>query len=56
MVLGLFTVFDITGRKILSSNINDISHTIDLSQFPKGIYYLQTTDGINQYNENLILN
>lgn len=37
-----FEVFDSLGRKILNGTFSNLSHTIDLSRYPVGMYYLIT--------------
>jgi hypothetical protein len=46
-------VFDFLGNLILSQTINDSDVTLDLTQYPKGIYFLNAT-GIN-YSQKIIL-
>jgi hypothetical protein len=54
--LKLITVFDITGRKILTVEADTKSYMLDLSEQPKGIYFLHANDMNNDYNEKIIIN
>jgi len=54
--LKTIRVFDITGRKVKSVEIDVKSYMLDLSTLPKGIYFLQATDANKQYNQKIIIN
>lgn len=47
-------ISDLNGRKILISNENSQSHTLDLSSLSKGIYQVEITDGVNTITKQFI--
>lgn len=53
---GSYSIFDVTGRKILSGNVSEKLFTIDLEKFSSGLYYLHVTDteGENQFQGKII--
>ncbi len=53
---GSYSIFDVTGRKILSGNVSEKLFTIDLEKFSSGLYYLHVTDteGKNQFQGKII--
>jgi hypothetical protein len=36
------TVYDIMGRKVLTTNLNNTDNTIDISSLPQGLYLIKT--------------
>ncbi|MFH0896127.1 MAG: T9SS type A sorting domain-containing protein [Bacteroidota bacterium] len=51
------SVFDFLGNLILSQTVNDSDVTLDMTQYPKGMYFLNATEsstGIN-YSQKIIL-
>ena len=49
------TVIDILGKTVYTSSINNMSTTIDLSGFDKGIYTVELKDENSKYTEKLIV-
>ncbi len=48
-------IFDLLGRKIISSSINAQTFQLDLSAQPKGVYLLQTNDGEILFNKKIMV-
>lgn len=49
------TVIDILGKTVYTSSINNMSTTIDLSGFDKGVYMVELKDENSKYTEKLIV-
>jgi len=49
------TVIDILGKTVYTSSINNMSTTIDLSSFDKGVYTVELKDENSKYTEKLIV-
>jgi hypothetical protein len=49
------TVIDILGKTVYTSSINNMSTTIDLSGFDKGVYTVELKDENSKYTEKLIV-
>ena len=49
------TIYDMIGKEVYSSKENKQSVNIDLSNYPKGIYFLKANDATITYNQKVIL-
>lgn len=48
-------IFDIVGKRIFQSEINNQKSEIDLSSQPKGIYFVKVTDGEKTHTEKIVI-
>jgi plastocyanin len=49
-------IFDISGANILTTNIsNQLSNNVDLSEFPKGVYFIQINNESELYTRKIII-
>jgi len=56
-LIKTISLFDLIGRELLTTELNNKSYLLDLSLLPKGIYLLRTTDNMNkQSNKKIIKN
>ena len=49
------TIYDLVGREIFSSSESKKSVNLDLSAYPKGIYFLKAKDETKYYTKKIIL-
>ena len=50
-----FTLYDETGKVVKNAQLNSIKTTLNISDYPKGVYILKINDGRNELNKKLIL-
>lgn len=44
-------IYDAVGRMLRKIDFNESSHTIDISAFPSGLYFVKTFNQINNHNK-----
>jgi len=52
--LNSIKIYDLLGREILSKQVNENSFTIDLSSYPKGVYFIEVKDRNTSYYQKII--
>ena len=50
-----YTIYDEAGRVVKSAMMNNLKTTINLSDYPKGVYFVKINDGSSELNKKLIL-
>jgi hypothetical protein len=46
-------IYDVMGRKVYFSSVNQKIAVLNLSSYPKGIYFIETNDSENGYNQKI---
>lgn len=50
------SLFDSSGKLVYKrNNLNQIEHTLDVSNFPRGFYIMEVSNGLHKYSDKLIL-
>jgi|WetSurMetagenome_2_1015567.scaffolds.fasta_scaffold373765_2 hypothetical protein len=51
------SVYELTGRKILETEVTGNAYLLDLSGKPKGVYFVRVTDAqMQNYSQKVIIN